>query len=156
MLVYLFSSNLSNPSTGGGISSDLCRRNSLGTSHSRHGSESEWPAVSSKRLESVKSHSTGLETKSSCGLDCENSPSTGLVYKWGGMEMRAGYSLALRTCCFLLDFFFILSASIIVLIWPFLYCYRCLFSWHITQYLLWVLELEIYSYLTLKYHSSHY
>ena len=98
MLVYLFSSNLSNPSTGGGISSDLCRRNSLGTSHSRHGSESEWPAVSSKRLESVKSHSTGLETKSSCGLDCENSPSTGLVYKWGGMEMRAGYSLALRTC----------------------------------------------------------
>ena len=98
MLVYLFSSNLSNPSTGGGISSDLCRRNSLGTSHSRHGSESEWPAVSSKRLESVKPHSTGLETKSSCGLDCENSPSTGLVYKLGGMEMRAGYSLALRTC----------------------------------------------------------
>ncbi len=98
MLVYLFSSNLSNPSTGGGISSDLCRSNSLGTSHSRHGSESEWPAVFSKRLESVKSHSTGLETKSSCGLDCENSPSTGLVYKWGGMEMRAGYSLALRTC----------------------------------------------------------
>merc|ERR1711867_259533 len=84
MLVYLFSSNLSNPSTGGGISSDLCRKNSLGTSHSRHGSESEWLAVSSKRLESVKSHSTGLETKSSCGFDCENSPSTGLVYKWGG------------------------------------------------------------------------
>ena len=58
-----------------------CRRNSLGTSHSRHGCESEWPAVSSKRLESVESHSTGLETKSSCGLDCENSSSTGLVYK---------------------------------------------------------------------------
>ena len=69
------------------------------TSYSRHESESEWPAVSSKRLESVKSHSTGLETESSCGLECENSPSTGLVYKWrGGMEMRAGYSLALRTC----------------------------------------------------------
>ena len=100
MLVYLFSSNLSNPSTGGGISSDLCRRNSLGTSHSRHGSESEWPAVSSKRLESVKSHSTGLETKSSCGLDCENSLS--LLQGWstigGGMEMRAGYSLTLQTC----------------------------------------------------------
>merc|ERR1712101_83366 len=29
-------------------------------------------------MESVKSHSTGLETKSSCGLDCEISPSTGL------------------------------------------------------------------------------
>ena len=82
MLVYLFSSNYSNPSTGGGISSDLCRSNSLGTSHSRHESESEWLAVSAKWLESVKSHSTGLETKSSCGLDCENSPSTGLVYKW--------------------------------------------------------------------------
>ena len=53
-------------------------------SYSRHESESEWPAVSSKWLESVKSHSTGLETKSSCGLDCENSPSTGLVYKLGG------------------------------------------------------------------------
>ena len=55
MLVYLFSSNYSNPSTGGGISSDLCRSNSLGTSHSRHESESEWLAVSSTWLESVKS-----------------------------------------------------------------------------------------------------
>ena len=36
--------------------------------------------VSSKRLESVKFHFTGLKTKSSCGLDCENSPSTGLAY----------------------------------------------------------------------------
>ena len=78
---------------------DLCSGNYLGTSHSRHESESEEPAVFSKWLESVKSHSTGLETKSSCGLDCENSSSTGLVYKWGGvMEMRAGYNLALRTC----------------------------------------------------------
>ena len=85
MLVYLFSSNYSNPSTGGGISSDLCRSNSLGTSHSRHESESEWLAVSAKWLESVKSYSTGLETKSACGLDCENYSSTGLVYKWGGV-----------------------------------------------------------------------
>ena len=93
MLVYLFSSNLSNPSTGGGISSDLCRRNSLGTSHSRHGSESEWPAVSSKRLESVKSHSIGLETKSSCGLDCENSPSRGLV----SLEAKNGTKTCLQS-----------------------------------------------------------
>ena len=39
-----FSSNLSVPSTRGGISSDLCSSNSLGTSYSRHESESEWPA----------------------------------------------------------------------------------------------------------------
>ena len=80
MLVNLFSSNLSVLSTGGEICLDLCSSNSLGTSYSRHESESEWPAVSSKWLESVKSHSTGLETKSAYGLDCENSPSTGLVY----------------------------------------------------------------------------
>ena len=59
---------------------DLYTTNFLGTFHSRHESESEWLAVSSKWLESVKSHSTGLETMSSCWLDCENSSSTGLVY----------------------------------------------------------------------------
>ena len=80
MLVNLFSSNLSIPSSGEVIGLDLCSINSLGTSHSRHVSESEWPAVPSKSLESVKTHSTGLETKSSFGLDCENHPSTGLVY----------------------------------------------------------------------------
>ena len=37
MQVNLFSSNLSNPRSGGGISSDLCRSNSLGTFHSRVG-----------------------------------------------------------------------------------------------------------------------
>merc|ERR1711867_64465 len=37
ILVYLFSSNFSNPSTGGGTSLDLCRSNSLGTSHSIQG-----------------------------------------------------------------------------------------------------------------------
>ena len=37
MLVNLFSSNLSVPRTGEGIFSDLCRKNSLGNSHSRHG-----------------------------------------------------------------------------------------------------------------------
>ena len=76
----MFFSNFSNLISRGDINWSLCRSNSLGTSHSRLGSESEWPAVSSKRLESVKSHSTGLENKSSYGLDCENSPFTGLVY----------------------------------------------------------------------------
>ena len=33
----LFSSNLSNPSTGGGINWSVCSSNSLGTSHSRQG-----------------------------------------------------------------------------------------------------------------------
>ena len=99
MLVYLFSSNYSVPSTGGGISSDLCRSNSLGTSHSRHESESEWLAVSAKWLESVKSHSTGLETKSAYGLDCENSPSTGLVYKWGVWKWGLGIVSLCKLVC---------------------------------------------------------
>ena len=98
MMVYLFSSNLSNPSTGGGISWDLCSNNSLGTFHSRHESESELPAVYSKWLESVKSHCTGLETKSSCGFDCENFPSTGLVYldlQYMKLENMIGFSGAI-------------------------------------------------------------
>ena len=61
----LFSSNYSNPSTGGGISSDLCRRSSLGTSHSTQGRDD------SSSSSTVLSLSLSLSTN------------RGGVWKWG-------------------------------------------------------------------------